>query len=139
MIEVDLMNIEIGKDVNQLTSMIKSNRKEADPATAQQATIDAAKLNQAPTEVSEVKAEEKPEALEISTEHLQGVAQQLQDFVSSLDKSLQFSIHKDSGRDVIKVIDGVTGETIRQIPSEEILNVVSNLSQATGIFMETKV
>ena len=133
------MNIEIGKDVSQLTSLTKSNRKEAEINATQQASLTAAKQNQATAEASQAKAENKPEAVEISTEHLQGVAQQLQDFVSSLDKSLQFSIHKDSGRDVIKVIDGITGETIRQIPSEEILNVVSNLSQATGIFMETKV
>ena len=101
MIEVDLMNIEIGKDVSQLTSLTKSNRKEAEINATQQASLTAAKQNQATAEASQAKAENKPEAVEISTEHLQGVAQQLQDFVSSLDKSLQFSIHKDSGRDVI--------------------------------------
>ena len=57
MIEVDLMNIEIGKDVSQLTSLTKSNRKEAEINATQQASLTAAKQNQATAEASQAKAE----------------------------------------------------------------------------------
>jgi flagellar protein FlaG len=41
----------------------------------------------------------------LTPEQLEKVAQQLQDFVGEMNRGLEFSVDKDSGRDVIKVID----------------------------------
>ncbi len=75
----------------------------------------------------------------ITTEQLDVVAQKLQDFVGEMNKGLEFSVDKDSGRDVIKVIDKNSGDLIKQYPSEEVLDLVAKLSAATGNFVNTDV
>ena len=44
-------------------------------------------------------------------------------------RELHFSIDKDSGRTVIKVMDASTQEVVRQIPSDEALRVARKLSE----------
>ena len=50
----------------------------------------------------------------------------------NLQRSLQFSIDASSGRTVIKVIDKITQEVIRQIPEEEVLALAARLEKSTG-------
>ncbi|MCP4986865.1 MAG: flagellar protein FlaG [Colwellia sp.] len=75
----------------------------------------------------------------ITTKQLEKVAQQLQDFVGDLNRNIEFSVDKDSGRDVIKVTDKDTGDLLKQYPSEEVLTLVSKLSEMIGGFVDTKV
>jgi flagellar protein FlaG len=76
---------------------------------------------------------------DFSVKQLEMVAQQLQDFVGAMSKSLEFVVDKDSGRDVIKVVDKTNGDVIKQYPSEEVLDLVSKLSEATGSFINEEV
>lgn len=76
---------------------------------------------------------------EISSEQMKLVAQQLQDFVGEMNKGLEFSVDKDSGRDVIKVIDRKSGDLIKQYPTEEVLDMVAKLSDATGSLFNEKI
>jgi len=84
--------------------------------------------------VSDVK---KPEAM--TPDQLAKVAQQLQDFMGDMNRSLEFLVDKDSGRDVIKVLDKGTGELLKQYPSEEVLTMISKLSDVTGNLIDTKI
>lgn len=70
---------------------------------------------------------------------LEKVAQQLQDFVGEMNRGLEFLVDKDSGRDVIKVIDKSTGDLVKQFPSEEVLTLVAKLSEMVGGFIDAKV
>lgn len=70
---------------------------------------------------------------------LEKVAQQLQDFVGNMNRGLEFSVDKDSGRDVIKVIDKNSGDLVKQFPSEEVLTLVAKLSDMVGGFIDAKV
>lgn len=69
----------------------------------------------------EVKEQEEQKAIE-------EVASKLQDFVNLIDKKLQFRVDDDSGRHVVTVTDKLSGDVIRQIPSEEVLRLARNLS-----------
>jgi len=75
----------------------------------------------------------------LTPKQLEKVAQQLQDFVGDLNRNIEFSVDKDSGRDVIKVIDKDSGDLIKQYPSEEVLTLVSKLSDMVGGFVDAKV
>jgi len=70
---------------------------------------------------------------------LDKVAQQLQDFVGEMNRGLEFTVDKDSGRDVIKVIDKNSGDLVKQYPSEEVLTLVARLSDSVGGFIDAKV
>jgi|GEM_PF-1083960 len=74
----------------------------------------------------------------LQRQQLEDMAEKLQQFVGSLNKGLEFSVDKDSGRDVIKVIDRDSKEVIRQYPSEEVLDLIANLSDAAGNFVNSK-
>jgi len=75
----------------------------------------------------------------LEREQLEKVAQQLQEFMGEMNRSLQFQVDEDSGRDVIKVLDKDTGDIIKQYPSEEVLNMVSKLSETAGLLIDQTV
>ncbi|MBG9997802.1 flagellar protein FlaG [Pseudoalteromonas sp. NSLLW24] len=75
----------------------------------------------------------------LEREQLEEMAQQLQDFMGEMNRSLQFKVDEDSGRDVIKVLDKKSGEVIKQYPSEEVLSLVSKLSESAGILIDQTV
>ena len=76
---------------------------------------------------------------QLTPPQLEKVAQQLQDFVGEMNRGLEFSVDKDSGRDVIKVIDKASGDLVKQYPSEEVLSLVAKLSDMVGGFVDAKV
>jgi len=77
--------------------------------------------------------------IELSPEKLEKVVQQLQDFMGEMNRSLQFKVDEDSGRNVIKVIDKESGDLVKQYPSEEVLGIVAKLAEATGVLVDFKV
>jgi flagellar protein FlaG len=86
-----------------------------------------------------VKDAKQASSAPLSAEQLEKVAQQLQDFVGEMNRGLEFTVDKDSGRDVIKVIDKNSGELVKQYPSEEVLTLVAKLSEMIGSFVDAKV
>jgi len=62
-----------------------------------------------------------------SKEQLDQTVTQLNDSLQNIQRNLEFSIDKDAGRIVINVRDKETDEIVRQIPSEEVLELAKNL------------
>ena len=85
------------------------------------------------------KLDESAEKDELGREQLEKMAQQLQDFMGEMNRSLQFKVDEDSGRDVIKVVDKNSGELIKQYPSEEVLSLVAKLSETAGFLIDQTV
>lgn len=55
------------------------------------------------------------------------------------DVDLQFSIHEATGRTLVKVVSSDTGELVREIPPEQILDLVAKLEDIMGILYDQKV
>ena len=53
-------------------------------------------------------------------------------------RALEFSIDEGSGRTVIKVIDKETEAVIRQIPSEEVLELSARLRRGDGLLVNVQ-
>lgn len=53
--------------------------------------------------------------------------EQLNRYIQTVQRNLQFSVDQDSGATVVKVIDAKTDTVIRQIPSEESLKLARQL------------
>jgi len=73
------------------------------------------------------KIKETTEEKESSEQSLDSAVKQLNSYVQSINRNLEFNIDKDNGRTVVKVIDAETDELIRQIPNEEALEIAKNL------------
>lgn len=61
---------------------------------------------------------------------------QIQQIVRPLAQSLQFSIDEDTHNTVVKIVDTETNKVIRQIPSEEMLQMAKALDKFTGLLMK---
>jgi len=72
---------------------------------------------------------------EMSAEELKEVVESLNEHIKSIKRELHFSIDKDSGETVIKVIDSTTDEVIRQIPNEEAVKSARKLIEGTELHL----
>ncbi len=57
------------------------------------------------------------------------VVVQLKDKIQTIDRQLEFRVDKESGKTIIKVKDRETGEIIREIPSEEMIEIGQRLRE----------
>ena len=64
--------------------------------------------------------------------------QDLNSLVQELQRELRFSVDDNSGETIVKVVDRHTDEVVRQIPSEEILQLREKLDAATGALFNGK-
>jgi len=135
------MNVQNGNELG-LTGLASEYKRTSDTIT-QKNTID-----QSTTEIitkdkqvnsTQKESEDVVEHEPLNGEQLDKVAQQLQDFMGDLNRNIQFVVDEDSGRDVIKVVDKTSGDLIKQYPSEEVLTLVSKLSEMVGGFVDAKV
>jgi flagellar protein FlaG len=115
-------NVTVGSDVNNANSHKKADTLVKVEQTAKVEESIAEKHAQHLEQIQEVKKEEEQKAVE-------EVASKLQEFVNLIDKKLQFSVDDKSGRHVVTVTDKLSGDVIRQIPSEEVLRLAQNLSE----------
>lgn len=58
--------------------------------------------------------------------------QAINESLKVLSTSLRFEIDDRSGRTLVKVVDGDSGEVLRQIPSEAALQIARSLDKLTG-------
>jgi flagellar protein FlaG len=64
------------------------------------------------------------------------VAEQLQDFLRSGDRNLEFRVDGDSHTTVITVRNASTGDVIRQIPTETALRIMRHLNADCGTLVD---
>lgn len=55
------------------------------------------------------------------------------------NRSLEFSIHKDTNKIMIKIVDNKTEEVVKEIPPEEILDMMAKFYEIAGILVDEKV
>lgn len=82
---------------------------------------------------ADLSARENPAQAEQSREQLQEVVEQLNDHVQQLQRKLEFTVDDESGQMVVKVFDKESEELIRQIPSEDALQLARKLNSNSPI------
>jgi flagellar protein FlaG len=81
-----------------------------------------------------------------ASEEIQAVQAKLDEIVSHLnvkmevrDKSLNFSVDEVSNRVMVTVTDKMSGEVVRQVPSEAILKVAHNIEALKGVLFDRNI
>ena len=93
-------------------------------------------------EVAEVETQEVD--MELSQEALEKVVSQLNAYIQNTQRDVDFSVDDSTGRVVVRVVDSISEEVIRQIPSEEMLAISRHLvesletEQPKGFLIELK-
>lgn len=104
--------------------------------------------NQAPQEGVEIKApvqaKQQGEPKQRQEKNLQEkdvidiIEKANKDFVV-FDRKFEFSIHEKTKQIMVKVIDTVTEEVIRELPPEKVLDMVAALWEVAGIIVDKKI
>lgn len=76
--------------------------------------------------------------LAVSEAQLHGAISAANEFIKPINSAVEFSLDKDSGATIVKVIDTATKEVIRQIPSEEMLTIAKALDKIQGLLIKQK-
>lgn len=121
---MELHNIAALGRLGATTSAYASSR------SAAQAQPQAAERELGKTRESQTQAQE-PQDLDEAVSNIQ-------QFVQSIQRNLNFSLDDSTGRVVVKVTDGSSGEVIRQIPSEEALRLAESLEQASSLLFKAE-
>ena len=108
-----------GKEVRRTAeSQSVSPQQGVDPVTSKQSVEETNQSGKAAAASSE-----------ISKEKLEGAVSQMKDFAQRLNRELQFDVDEDLGRMVVRVVDRDSGDLIRQIPSEEVMALASQMRE----------
>lgn len=108
-------------------------------------------VSQQAAKTSTVKPEQKPEIretgeagkvaaefVELTSSQLEGLVEQLNDFMKEGQRSLSFAVDKTADEVVISVRDRETEELIRQIPSPEALKLKRHLDGVVGLLFSDR-
>ncbi len=71
-------------------------------------------------------------------ESIEKIAADLQKFVQSMGRDLNFSVDETTGYHVVRVIDQSTGELIRQLPSDELLKLAREFEQLNNVLVSQR-
>ncbi len=70
---------------------------------------------------------------------MESVTRQIDSFLRSMNRTLQFRVDDASGHMVVSVTDAATGEVIRQVPGEEALRMAERIDAQIGALLDEKV
>jgi len=111
-------------------------------ATAQQVSANSGSGDVRPevSKVQTLKAPEVPDLPKISLKDailkIKEAIEILNETLASKDRSIRFRVDETIDRSIITVVDEKTGEVVRQLPSEEMLQVAHNIENLKGILIK---
>ena len=76
---------------------------------------------------------------EPDTGDVQRTAGRLNKALEASNRNLAISVHDDTGKMIVRVTDPTTGDVIRQIPPEQLLEAEVNINEIIGLFVNNSV
>ncbi|WP_337162783.1 flagellar protein FlaG [Vibrio fluvialis] len=86
-------------------------------------------LKRSQDQTLEAAVEQSRERERLNEEQRAKMVERMNDFVTSINKGLAFRVDEESGREVVTIYEAKTGDIIRQIPEEEMLEVLRRLAK----------
>lgn len=84
----------------------------------------------------------KPSSVDVTSQPTKEVvakaAADLQNFVQSMGRNLNFSVDETTGYHVVRVVNPNTGELVRQLPSEELLKVARDFQRLNNALVSQR-
>ena len=119
---------EIGSSTTGSAPAPQPRAASADSAAVVQGTATAAEVSRIP----EPKVETQVDAQEMQR-RLQEAVRELNQTMDNASRALAFSIDSSIGVSIVTVTNKDTGEVIRQIPGEAVLNIAHSIESLKGI------
>jgi flagellar protein FlaG len=87
---------------------------------------------------TEIKPSNVAETAQAAKVAIDKAAEQIQSFVQSMGRNLNFSVDGATGYHVVTVTNPQTGEVVRQMPSPELLKIAQSLPQFSSGLVNQK-
>jgi flagellar protein FlaG len=107
-------------DVEVRARLIAAARKSAAPAAAQAADVPRQERAAPPVEIPKIES----------------VTRQIDTFLRSINKSLQFRVDPATGQMIVTIRDDETGEIIRQVPGEDALRIAQRIEDTLSAMLD---
>jgi len=104
--------------------------------TVQRAAV-AAKAVAVP-EVAAKPVRQLPAAPPVEIRKIESVTRQIDSFLRSINKSLQFRVDQATGEMIVTIRDEETGEVIRQVPGEDALRIAQRIEDTLSAMLDEK-
>ena len=91
-----------------------------------------------PEQTGAIDAIDASAAVEIDPEDVGFIAEELNRSIAVLNSSVSFSIDEATDRTIIKVVDNDTGDVIRQVPPEVLLNLLQRMTEMVGLLVDER-
>lgn len=75
---------------------------------------------------------------ELSGKELEQAIEGLNRAFEPVERGLQFEVHDETNRVIVKVIDKTSEEVIREIPPEKIVNMLAHIRELIGVLIDEK-
>ncbi|WP_426417600.1 flagellar protein FlaG [Aestuariirhabdus sp. LZHN29] len=134
------MNIDNTLSVTRIATEARSESA-AKQASVTEPSVQAAQAAESMQKIQARKTDEaqaEQQAQESSRVQVDEAVSNLNDFVQNIRRDLSFKVDEEAGQVVVQVTDYQTGKMIRQIPSEEALELAERLSEARSLLFEAK-
>jgi flagellar protein FlaG len=115
-----------------MSTATKTASSTGNPSNAARAQNAATSVAQDPKASSNTEAQIVPPTQKVQ-ETVKAVAAQIESYLRSVGREVQFSIDSDSGETIITIRDSSTGELVRQIPSAEALRLSQALADRSNM------
>lgn len=74
--------------------------------------------------------------VKIESSDLEKAVEKVREVFQTVEPRLQFEIDPDLDRVIVKIMNGESGEVIRQIPPQEVLNLAKSLQASPGLLLK---
>lgn len=126
------LNVVSSNSVTQISPLQPS--QDTNENLARHSSADGGK-NMPPGQQVAAMSEARRRELSNAVKHIAG-------FIQNITRELNFSVDEELGKTVVTVVDESSGSVIRQIPSEDMIELAKNISElkersGIGILLET--
>jgi flagellar protein FlaG len=81
---------------------------------------------------------QQPAARAVTIPKIESVTRQIDSFLRSINKSLQFRVDQATGEMIVTIRDDETGEVIRQVPGEDALRIAQRIEDQLSALLDEK-
>ena len=107
-------------------------------ATKQEASVSDSQVVSKVVTAAEVKPSNINEVTQPTRDVVAKAAKEIQSFVQSMGRNLNFSIDQTTGYHVVRVMNPETNEVVRQLPSEELLRIAQSMSKLNSALVNQR-
>ncbi|CUS47196.1 MAG: flagellar protein FlaG [Idiomarinaceae bacterium HL-53] len=138
------MSIEITAKVNSQNPLREALKEQTEQARGTEVLAESLQGSGRQKEADQ--AQKTEQELPLEAKEIGEVVEKLNEVLEVGNRQLQFRVDNDANRTVISVLDQESGEKIRQIPSEDVLRLVSRMQEmgdgvekAVGVLIDSKI